>query len=65
MDSEDSARTLCTLLRNLLVQEVRRSGERLDVRALSGIFTYEGSVLTISGYELSYDNVGTMLTKEN
>ncbi len=65
MDSEDSARTLCTLLRNLLVQEVRRSGERLDVRALSGIFTYEGSVLTISGYELSYDNVGAMLTKEN
>ena len=64
MDGEESARTLCTLLRNLLVQEIRRSGERLDVKAISGIFTYEGSVLRISGCSLSYDTVGAMLTKE-
>lgn len=64
MVDEDSARTLCTLLRNLLVQEIRRNGERLDVKALSGIFTYEGSLLRISGYRLSYDKVSQLLTKE-
>ncbi len=65
MDSEDSARTLCTLLRNMLVQSIRRSGERLDVRAISGIFTYEGKTLRISGCTLGYDAVGSLLTKEN
>ena len=64
MDSESSAKTLCTFLRNLLIQEVRRSGGKLDVRALSGIFTYEGALLKISGYDLSYDIVSSMLTKE-
>ena len=64
MDSEESARALCIVLRNLLVQEVRRNGERLDVKALSGIFTYEGSSLRIDGYEAGYDEVGSMLTKE-
>ena len=65
MDTEGSARTLCTFLRNLLIQEVRRSGERLDVKALSNIFTYEESSVIISGYKLSYDNVSALLTKEN
>lgn len=64
MDSEQGARTLCTLLRNMLVQEIRRSGERLDVKALSGIFTYEGSIMRISGFELDYDKVSEMLPKE-
>ena len=64
MENEQSARTLCTFLRNLLIQEVRRSGGKLDVRALSGIFTYEGALLKISGYDLSYDIVSSMLTKE-
>ena len=64
MDSEESARALCIVLRNLLVQKVRRNGERLDVKALSGIFTYEGSSLRIDGYEAGYDEVGSMLTKE-
>ena len=56
--------TLCTFLRNLLIQEVRRNGEPLDVRALSGIFRYENSVLRISGYELPFDKMSTLLTKE-
>lgn len=65
MINEDSARTLCTLFRNLLVQAIRKSGERLDVKALSGIFTYDGSVLRISDYKLSYSDVGNLLTKES
>ena len=64
MDSEDSARAMQLLLRNMLVQDIRRKGERLDVKALSGIFTYEGSSLRIDGYEAGYDEVGSMLTKE-
>ncbi|MBO8435993.1 MAG: hypothetical protein IAA97_03335 [Spirochaetes bacterium] len=64
MDDESSARTLCTLLRNLMVQRIRREGGKLDIRALSGIFTYEDSEVRISGYTLSYDEVGSMLTKE-
>lgn len=52
MDSEDSARAMQMLLRNMLVQDIRRKGERLDVKALSGIFTYEGSVVSVSGYSL-------------
>ena len=64
MENEQSARTLCTFLRNLLIQEVRRNGEPLDVRALSGIFRYENSVLRISGYELPFDKMSTLLTKE-
>ena len=64
MHDEDGARTLCTLLRNLLVQKIRREGGKLDVRALSGIFTYDGSLLRISGYSVSYDEVRMLLTKE-
>ena len=64
MDGEDGARTLCTFLRNLLIQDVRRRGEKLDVRALSGIFTYEGPVLRISDYRLPFDTVSQLLTKE-
>ncbi len=64
MDSEDSARTLCTYLRNLLVQDIRRRGEKLDVKALSGIFTYEGTALRISDFTVSFDSVSGLLTKE-
>ncbi len=60
MESESSARTLQILLRNLLVQEIRRAGGTLDVRALSGIFTYEGAVVTIDGYPLSREKAESM-----
>ena len=64
MDSEDSARTMQIFLRNLLVQEIRRTGGHLDVKALSGIFTYEGAAVHIDGYMISNDKVRALLSEE-
>ena len=61
-DSEDSARSLQILLRNMLVQSIRRKGERLDVKALSGIFTYKGSVVSITDYPLDKNDLESILS---
>ncbi len=51
--SEGTARALNTLLRNQIVQEKRRNGEKLDVSALSGIFITSGSSVLITDYTLT------------
>ena len=63
MSDEESARALQMILRNMLVQEIRRKGERLDVKAISDIFTYEGSVLRISGYSLKRDVLESFISR--
>lgn len=63
MSDEESARALQIILRNMLVQEIRRKGERLDVKAISDIFTYEGSVLRISGYSLKRDVLESFISR--
>ena len=47
MDSEDSARTLVTLLRNELIKALRNAGERPDFKALASVFSYEGDKVYI------------------
>lgn len=47
MEDEGNARTMNTILRNQLIQSIKRSGERLDVSALSHIFNYEGNVVKL------------------
>ncbi len=51
--SEGTARALNTLLRNQIVQEKRRNGEKLDVSALSPIFITSGSSVIITDYTLT------------
>ncbi len=51
--SEGTARALNTLLRNQIIQEKRRAGEKLDVSSLSGIFITSGSSVIITDYTLS------------
>ncbi len=59
MSSEGTARALNTLFRNQIIQDGKRSGEKLDYAALSVIFKVDGSFLRISGYALG----GEMLEK--
>ena len=50
---DGTARALSTLFKNQIVQEKRRNGEKLDTKALSGMFTTKESVVLIDGYPLS------------
>lgn len=56
---DGTARALSTLFKNQIVQEKRRNGEKLDTKALSGMFATEGNVVGIFYYPLS----GTMKEK--
>lgn len=47
MADERSAKTMNTVLRNQLIQKIKRSGERLDIKALESVFTYDGDVVKI------------------
>ncbi len=51
--SEAAARALNTMLRNQIIQEKRRNGEKLDVSALSGIFNTSASSVVITDYTLT------------
>lgn len=55
MKSKSSARALSTLLRNQLLQDAKRSGEKVDLKALSAYFNYNEDVVTIAGYPLKGD----------
>ena len=48
-----TARALSTLFKNQIVQEKRRNGEKLDTKALSGMFTTKERIVIIDGYPLS------------
>lgn len=50
---DGTARALSTLFKNQIVQEKRRNGEKLDTKALSGMFTTKKSVVIIDDYPLS------------
>ena len=50
---DGTARALSTLFKNQIVQEKRRNGEKLDTKALSGMFTTKESVVIIDDYPLS------------
>ena len=50
---DGTARALSTLFKNQIVQEKRRNGEKLDTKALAGMFTTNESVVYIDGYPLS------------
>ncbi len=51
--SEGTARALNTLLRNQIIQEKRRAGEKLDYPSLSTIFVVDGSSVKITDYTLT------------
>ncbi|MGN1163381.1 MAG: hypothetical protein ACI4S4_01105 [Candidatus Ornithospirochaeta sp.] len=51
--SDGTARALSTLFKNQIVQEKRRNGEKLDTKALSGMFATEGNVVGIFYFPLS------------
>ena len=50
---DGTARALSTLFKNQIVQEKRRNGEKLDTKALSGMFTTKERIVIIDGYPLS------------
>ena len=50
-----TARALSTLFKNQIVQEKRRNGEKLDTKALAGMFTTKERIVIIDGYPLSGD----------
>ena len=52
---DGTARALSTLFKNQIVQEKRRNGEKLDTKALSGMFTTKERIVIIDGYPLSGD----------
>lgn len=52
---DGTARALSTLLKNQVIQEKRRNGEKLDTKALAGTFTVSGNVVVIDSFPLSGD----------
>lgn len=66
MSGESGARALNTLLRNQVIQEKRRSGEKLDTLSLASVFSYSGNAVKISGYVLSQEmkqKTGNMISE--
>ena len=55
MFDKSGARTMNTILRNQVVQNIKRSGQKLDVKAISGYFSYEDDVVTINAFPLEGD----------
>ena len=47
MDSEESARTLVTILRNELIKTIRSQGGRPDFQSLAGVFASDGDKVLI------------------
>ncbi len=52
MYDKSGAKTMNTILRNQLIQSIRRSGEKLDVKAISKYFTFDDNVVTIDSFKL-------------
>lgn len=61
MDSESSARTLSTLLRNELLKSIRQKGEKPDFSVLSGYFTCKGDTVYIDYPEMDRSAVEAMV----
>ncbi len=53
MTGESGARALNTLLKNQVIQEKKRNGEKLDTASLAGVFSCSNNTVRISGYVLS------------
>ena len=59
MYDKSGARTMNTILRNQLIQSIKRSGEKLDVKTISNYFSYEENIVSINSFKLE----GTMKDK--
>lgn len=55
MKSTSSARALTTLLKNQLIQDAKRSGEKVDIKQLSTYFNYKETTVTIESFALKGD----------
>lgn len=55
MYDKSGARTMNTILRNQLLQSIKRSGEKVDLKAISNYFIYEENVVSINSFVLSGD----------
>lgn len=53
MWDESGARTMNTLLKNQLIQSIKKSGEKLDVKAISHLFNYKENIVIIDRFPLS------------
>ena len=61
--SERNAQTFTTLMRNMVVQEIRREGGRLDFKALSEMISQDGTRALIKNKELSQEEVDGYLER--
>ncbi len=52
MFDNGGARAMNTILRNQLIQSIRRSGQKLDIKAIANYFTYEDNVVSINSFVL-------------
>ena len=50
---DGTARALTTLFKNQIIQETRRNGEKLDTKALAGMFATNDNIVLIADYPLS------------
>ena len=50
---DGTARALSTLFKNQIVQEKRRNGEKLDTKALAGMFATNDNIVLIADYPLA------------
>ncbi len=63
MDTESLAKTLNTLLRNQVVAEIRRSGERPDYRLLAEQYKVVGDVVSVRDRVMSDSEVASFMDK--
>lgn len=52
MFDKSGARTMNTILRNQIIQNIKRSGQKVDLQSISGYFTFEDNVVTIDSFPL-------------
>lgn len=52
MYDKSGARTMNTILRNQIIQSIKRSGQKVDIKAIGGFFEYEENIVTISSFPL-------------
>lgn len=55
MKDKSAARSMVTLLKNQLIQKIKRQGGKLDTKALASLFTYEDSIVTIKDMEMDQE----------
>ena len=61
--SERNAQTFTTIMRNMVVQKIRREGGKLDFKALSNLIVQNGSLSLINGMEITESEVDSYLER--